>query len=132
MLSLQGHDNWIRSLDFATFTKDSTNDDTKQQQKEADGKNASHHHTLQDGDLLLASGSQDKYIRIWRISAVADSPEQVSAEDATVQAGSDAALTQDMLKSLEEMYVFSGFVFSILVDVTRNFDGSRKKKPAVS
>ncbi|KAH7048578.1 WD40-repeat-containing domain protein [Linnemannia elongata] len=103
VLSLQGHDNWVRSLDFATFTKDSTNDDTKQQQKEADGKNTSHHHTLQDGDLLLASGSQDKYIRIWRISAVADSPEQVSAEDATVQAGSDAALTQDMLKSLEEM-----------------------------
>ncbi|KAF9274929.1 Elongator subunit elp2 [Linnemannia elongata] len=103
VLSLQGHDNWVRSLDFATFTKDSTNDDTKQQQKEADGKNTSHHHTLQDGDLLLASGSQDKYIRIWRISAVADSPEQASAEDATVQAGSDAALTQDMLKSLEEM-----------------------------
>jgi elongator complex protein 2 len=95
-------------LDFATFTKDSTNEDTKQQQKDADGKNTSHHHTLQDGDLLLASGSQDKYIRIWRISAVADAPEQVAAEDATAQAGSEAALTQDMLKSLEEMYVFLG------------------------
>lgn len=109
MLSLQGHDNWVRSLDFATFTKDSTNDDTKQQ-KETDGKNTSHHHTLQDGDLLLASGSQDKYIRIWRISAVADAPEQVSAEEATAQAGSDAALTQDMLKSLEEMYVSGGLL----------------------
>lgn len=84
-----------------------TNDDIRQQQKDTEGKNTSHHHTLQDGDLLLASGSQDKYIRIWRISAVADAPEQVSAENTAAQAGSEAALTQDMLKSLEEMYVFS-------------------------
>ncbi|KAF9098159.1 Elongator subunit elp2 [Mortierella sp. GBA35] len=102
VLSLQGHDNWVRSLDFATFTKDSKNDTKQEQeQKETDGKNTSHHHTLQDGDLLLASGSQDKYIRIWRISAVVDVPEE-AREDST-QAGSEAALTQDMLKSLEEM-----------------------------
>ncbi|KAF9925620.1 Elongator subunit elp2 [Linnemannia zychae] len=97
VLSLQGHDNWVRSLDFATFTKDSINS-AEHQQKEADGKNSSHHHTLQDGDLLLASGSQDKYIRIWRISAVADAPEEKATE-----AGPETTLTQDMLRSLEEM-----------------------------
>ncbi|KAK4138738.1 WD40 repeat-like protein [Trichocladium antarcticum] len=41
--TLPGHENWIRSLDFVRET-------------EADGS-----------DLLLASASQDKYIRLWRI-----------------------------------------------------------------
>uniref|UniRef100_A0A060T398 Elongator complex protein 2 n=1 Tax=Blastobotrys adeninivorans TaxID=409370 RepID=A0A060T398_BLAAD len=36
--SLEGHENWIRSLDFRPY----------------------------NGDLLLASASQDKYIRLWR------------------------------------------------------------------
>ncbi|KAF9278599.1 Elongator subunit elp2 [Mortierella alpina] len=97
VLSLQGHDNWVRSLDFATFTKE---EGTTSLDSESSGKNASHHHTLQDGDLLLASGSQDKYIRLWRIAAVDDTPPS-QAEAAS--AGSDPTLTQDMLKSLEEM-----------------------------
>jgi elongator complex protein 2 len=41
--TLTGHDGWVRSLDF-----------TCEEQGE-------------DGDLLLASASQDKYIRLWRI-----------------------------------------------------------------
>lgn len=41
--TLSGHEGWIRSLSFT---------------KETEGP---------DGDLLLASASQDKYIRIWRI-----------------------------------------------------------------
>ncbi|KAG0270718.1 Elongator subunit elp2, partial [Linnemannia exigua] len=132
VLSLQGHDNWVRSLDFATFTKDSTNDTTTKQQQEhqqAGGKNTSHHHTLQDGDLLLASGSQDKYIRIWRISAVVDAPEEVSAEDVSAQAGSEAALTQDMLKSLEEMSK-SGTQLSTkahIIDVNTDTAGETKR-----
>ncbi|KAF9319376.1 Elongator subunit elp2 [Podila horticola] len=95
VLSLQGHDNWVRSLDFATFTKDGTNDNSTES---GASNNSTHHHTLQDGDLLLASGSQDKYIRIWRISSV-DTNEQTQE----AQSGSEGALTQDMLKSLEEM-----------------------------
>lgn len=87
----------MRSLDFATFTKE---EGTTSLDSESSGKNASHHHTLQDGDLLLASGSQDKYIRLWRIAAVDDTPPS-QAEAAS--AGSDPTLTQDMLKSLEEM-----------------------------
>ncbi|KAG0342500.1 Elongator subunit elp2 [Podila horticola] len=95
VLSLQGHDNWVRSLDFATFTKDGTNDNSTES---GASNNSTHHHTLQDGDLLLASGSQDKYIRIWRISSV-DTNEQTQE----AQSGSEGALTQDMLKSLEEL-----------------------------
>ncbi|KAG6041072.1 hypothetical protein E4U41_006095 [Claviceps citrina] len=41
--TLHGHEGWVRSLSFT---------------REAGG---------QDGDLLLASASQDKYIRIWRV-----------------------------------------------------------------
>ncbi|KAI8071807.1 WD40-repeat-containing domain protein [Gongronella butleri] len=52
--ALQGHDNWVRSLAFTTYTgaSDLTNKT----------------HTLRTGDLILASASQDKYIRIWKIS----------------------------------------------------------------
>lgn len=87
----------MRSLDFATFTKDGANDNSTESSA---SNNSTHHHTLQDGDLLLASGSQDKYIRIWRISSVNTTNEQTQE----AQSGSEGALTQDMLKSLEEMY----------------------------
>ncbi|KAF9419312.1 Elongator subunit elp2 [Podila epigama] len=97
ILSLQGHDNWVRSLDFATFTKDPE----ASSEHSVTSNATTHHHTLQDGDLLLASGSQDKYIRIWRIASVVNSNTE-SQEDASQQ-GSESTLTQDMLKSLEEM-----------------------------
>jgi elongator complex protein 2 len=51
---LQGHDNWVRDLAFATFT--ATDENTI-------------NNSFQDGDLMLASASQDKYIRLWKISA---------------------------------------------------------------
>jgi len=47
--TLPGHEGWIRALDFA---------------EEADG----------DRDLILASASQDKYIRLWRIHEGVDLP----------------------------------------------------------
>ncbi|KND04539.1 Elongator subunit ELP2 [Spizellomyces punctatus DAOM BR117] len=56
-LELQGHSDWIRSLDIATYT--SADDDDRQQPH------------FRDGDLMLASASQDKYIRIWKISDAA-------------------------------------------------------------
>ena len=42
--TLTGHESWVRSLAFARESE-----------------------TAHDGDLLLASASQDKYIRLWRI-----------------------------------------------------------------
>ncbi|RHZ66576.1 hypothetical protein Glove_306g48 [Diversispora epigaea] len=69
-LSLQGHENWIRSLSFATYVSPSQismstimNDDD-----ESSTTKIKQQYKLNDGDLLLASASQDKYARLWRIS----------------------------------------------------------------
>ncbi|KAG0186400.1 Elongator subunit elp2 [Apophysomyces sp. BC1034] len=52
--TLHGHDNWVRSLSFATGT----------QSENINEKSSA----LRQGDLMLASASQDKYIRLWKIS----------------------------------------------------------------
>lgn len=107
MLSLQGHDNWVRSLDFATFTKGGEEAAPQDASETTKGPTTTHHHTLQEGDLLLASASQDKYVRLWRISAVDTSQTaqgDASGHDNDTKTGSEGGnLTQDMLKSLEEM-----------------------------
>ncbi|KAF2865414.1 WD40-repeat-containing domain protein [Massariosphaeria phaeospora] len=53
--TLTGHEGWIRALDFTYETTD------------------------QDSDLLLASASQDKYIRLWRVHRGEDLPAVSSA-----------------------------------------------------
>ena len=55
--SLTGHEGWIRSLDFIP----------------EDGSHRS--------DLLLASASQDKYIRLWRVHEGAELPTATSVQD---------------------------------------------------
>ncbi|KAI8645941.1 quinon protein alcohol dehydrogenase-like superfamily [Parasitella parasitica] len=55
MHTLTGHDNWVRDLSFATYT--------------VSEENAHENNIFQEGDLVLASASQDKYIRLWKISA---------------------------------------------------------------
>ncbi|CAJ0838955.1 13103_t:CDS:10 [Entrophospora sp. SA101] len=60
ILSLQGHENWIRSVAFATYTKDNVESNLAFQK----------HYKLKDGDLLLASASQDKYVRLWKMSCI--------------------------------------------------------------
>ncbi|KAI1192032.1 WD40-repeat-containing domain protein [Nemania serpens] len=54
--TLTGHEGWIRSLDFTWETKD---DDA-------------------NSDLLLASASQDKYIRLWRLHQGKELPTAVA------------------------------------------------------
>ncbi|KAJ4389259.1 Elongator subunit elp2 [Gnomoniopsis smithogilvyi] len=62
--TLTGHEGWIRSLDFTPETPHTTN-----------------------SDLLLASASQDKYIRLWRIHQGTELPAQAAtASDPTVGA----------------------------------------------
>lgn len=62
--TLSGHEGWIRSLDFTPEMPGSP-----------------------DGDLLLASASQDKYVRLWRIHQGKDLPAQAAtASDPTVGA----------------------------------------------
>ncbi len=57
--SLAGHEDWVRSLDFGWEGQDGQ-----------DG---------QGGDLLLASASQDKYVRLWRIHRGAGGAETTAA-----------------------------------------------------
>ncbi|OCF36604.1 elongator complex protein 2 [Kwoniella heveanensis BCC8398] len=52
-LSLEGHEDWIRCLSFTSYP--SSNNDISNGSKQ---------------DLLLASGSQDNFIRLWRVSLV--------------------------------------------------------------
>lgn len=91
-LALPGHDNWIRSLQFATYTEGSE-----------DATSKAFNHTLRQNDLILASGSQDKYIRLWKVS-----PEDSSNHSAALKAepaasnGDGSTLTKDMLEALEE------------------------------
>ncbi|KAI3400831.1 hypothetical protein diail_1520 [Diaporthe ilicicola] len=62
--TLSGHEGWIRSLDVIPETPDSP-----------------------DGDLLLASASQDKYVRLWRVHQGRELPSQAAtASDPTVGA----------------------------------------------
>ncbi|KAG8163290.1 hypothetical protein KVR01_006587 [Diaporthe batatas] len=62
--TLSGHEGWIRSLDLTPEAPDSP-----------------------DGDLLLASASQDKYVRLWRVHQGSELPAQAAtASDPTVGA----------------------------------------------
>ncbi|CAI2166210.1 4499_t:CDS:10 [Funneliformis geosporum] len=79
-LSLQGHENWVRSLSFATYTTPISppNNNIKQEYK------------LQGGDLLLASGSQDKYVRLWKINLLANVSEIGALSGGKVQLSTKA------------------------------------------
>ncbi|CAM0135097.1 unnamed protein product [Umbelopsis sp. WA50703] len=92
-LALPGHDNWIRSLQFATYTEGSE-----------DATSKAFNHTLRRNDLILASGSQDKYIRLWKVSPEESSNLQASATHAqpATHGGDGSTLTKDMLEALEE------------------------------
>jgi elongator complex protein 2 len=79
-------------LQFATYTQDSDESNSKVS-----------NHTLRRGDLILASGSQDKYIRLWKVSPEESSTLQVSMASEPATGNDDGAiLTKDMLEALEE------------------------------
>ncbi|KAI8390089.1 WD40-repeat-containing domain protein [Blakeslea trispora] len=81
--TLQGHDNWVRDLAFATYT--STHADTK--------------HQFQDGDLMLASASQDKYIRLWKISTYVPPTAVKSTAETSLANVSEDDLSEALKKS---------------------------------
>lgn len=60
--TLSGHEGWIRSLDFA--------------REETGGEEGA------GGDLMLASASQDKYIRLWRFHAGTELPAAAASDPA--------------------------------------------------
>ena len=59
-LSLEGHEDWVRCLSFTPYPSASS---------------SSTH------DLLLASGSQDNFVRLWRVSAVEGNGDQGNGLD---------------------------------------------------
>ncbi|KAJ3334109.1 Elongator subunit elp2 [Blyttiomyces sp. JEL0837] len=59
ILALPGHTDWIRTIDVATFTSTRTNSTLL---------NGFNH-----GDLIIATASQDRYIRLWKISTIVES-----------------------------------------------------------
>lgn len=83
--SLKGHEDWIRSLDFTT----------------------------DEGDLLLASASQDKYIRLWRLHFGEGTANRRTADI------TDPFLTSPLLSNKEYVFEVAGtratFSFEALV-----------------
>ncbi|KAJ3115909.1 Elongator subunit elp2 [Nowakowskiella sp. JEL0407] len=79
-LALPGHTDWITSIDVATFTST------------PDSRNLG----FDDGDLLISTGSQDKFIRIWKISDVTKS----QTVPANQESNGSGGLTQELLDSL--------------------------------
>ncbi|GAA5824680.1 hypothetical protein JCM5353_000803 [Sporobolomyces roseus] len=71
-LSLQGHTDWIRCLSFTLPTS------TPEDSSEA--------YDLKQGEILLASGSQDNYIRLWRFIKLATSSTSPSKKDSGLSA----------------------------------------------
>jgi WD40 repeat protein len=59
-LTLEGHEDWIRCLDFTQYPRSDAQDGQV------------------ENDVMLASGSQDGYIRLWRISPVPNAEKGIS------------------------------------------------------
>ncbi|KAJ3131171.1 Elongator subunit elp2 [Geranomyces variabilis] len=106
---LQGHSDWIRSVEIATYTSDVV-----------DGNQH-----FREGDLMVASASQDKYIRIWKISQASDNAGKPAADDFNAQmmsvlaeAGLDEGAMQLSTKAhlMEVQAASSKHTFSVLFD----------------
>ena len=92
-LSLPGHTDWVRCLTFSTPLAAT---------RLADSQDASFDY--KEGDILLASGSQDNYIRLWRFT-----PTRSGANGLDGASGSTSILKQaegksalDLLDDLDE------------------------------
>ncbi|KAJ3277093.1 choline dehydrogenase 7 [Terramyces sp. JEL0728] len=82
VLSITGHADWIRSIKVARFTN----------------THGAENFGFNEGDLMVASASQDKYIRIWRVSRVVS-----GANDKE-----NSNLTSEMIDAMNEMNLNEG------------------------
>ncbi|KAJ1971912.1 Elongator subunit elp2 [Dimargaris xerosporica] len=92
LLTLSGHENWVRCLDFAVFPATSENDCET---------------------LMLASASQDKYIRLWQISVYnSQLPNQAINSAPSTDAQCDVAepSTEQMLEALQASFQRQGII----------------------
>ncbi|OAA61696.1 RNA polymerase 2 elongator [Niveomyces insectorum RCEF 264] len=83
--TLTGHEDWIRSLDFGWERNRS-----KSSSNSSSSSSSSSREDGRTGDLLLASASQDKYIRLWRLTQQASGKPPATPE-ATVTGGTQRA-----------------------------------------
>ncbi|CAG8580109.1 9871_t:CDS:10 [Paraglomus occultum] len=128
-ISLQGHENWIRSLSFASAASSiSVSNESP--------KNA---YAIHDGDLLLASASQDKYVRLWKIARIG---EEMNDEDkGTTEKGGDyvkendsGMLTDDIISALrgstisDDKVQLSTRAHIIEVEVSRQEDETKRRQ----
>ena len=94
-VALEGHEDWIRCLDFGRFARL----EGGQAQEAGNGG--------MEEDLVLASGGQDNYIRLWRITQLPPSAPESSAsphsEENKIQgeAGEGKDLDDDLLDEFE-------------------------------
>jgi elongator complex protein 2 len=79
-IALEGHEDWVRCLSFSVFPKSMNS---------------------AEQDLMLASGSQDGYIRLWRVSRLANQDPN-HADTRTMNGELDASVLNDeMLDEFE-------------------------------
>lgn len=84
LVSLQGHTDWIRSIQIMTYTNTHENTSSAQHFK--------------DGDLVIASASQDRYIRLWSVS-------QALTDGLSTQNDVTSNSTFDMMEALSGMAI---------------------------
>ncbi|KAI9338797.1 WD40-repeat-containing domain protein, partial [Obelidium mucronatum] len=117
MLSLQGHTDWIRDLDVAVFT----------------AENNPGFPGYSNGDLIVASASQDKYVRLWKVSETGTESGKTdaivpSATTATGNSEFDDAI--EMLEALVGEEGDGGRQLSTkahIIEITLPKEGTKKK-----
>ncbi|KAJ9104212.1 hypothetical protein QFC19_004029 [Naganishia cerealis] len=91
-LVLEGHEDWIRSLDFVNFPKS----------PEVNDNNSPAATAVNGEDLMLASGSQDGYIRLWRVTELSQTPAGAESAATGEQKSEEGdQLDDDMLDEFE-------------------------------
>ncbi|BGP24984.1 RNA polymerase II elongator complex protein 2 [Rhodotorula toruloides] len=106
-LSLEGHTDWVRCLSFTTPIPTDT----------PSVPSSSSAYDIAPGEILLASGSQDNYIRLWRLSRRPDGSLTPSSAE-TVGDGLDAldALEDALASAGDEELRVKAHDFSVLGD----------------
>jgi elongator complex protein 2 len=104
-VSLEGHEDWIRCLAVVPYpSADETNNTS---------------------DLLIASGSQDNYIRLWRISPFADTTNRAE-NDAPVAHGDGLDMLDEFERKLAGAAGYGGSMqISTKAHVIAVEDGTR-------
>lgn len=97
-LELKGHSDWVRSIDVTVSTQSTS--------------------SFSKGDLLIASASQDKYIRIWKVgvSTLKEDSFDVLKQIELGEGIEDLELNDVKLSTKAHVINVNGVDYSILLD----------------